>query len=429
MYEKFFSSFWIKFFSFSWIKNLLGFYVYIAFSTFFVVILFLVQYFKNFSFFKSKASILFVLTFIFNLLFISIFAESGYRFDQHFYGRYLEAFLLPVLLLSFDYIFNLKTKISHKTILFVLVFLLISLFFMYRFEDFVITHSYNMFPFIVFFENFGLYSFCFLVVFYLFFSLFFCFSSFRYRLAFFILVSIISIGGFFSYFFRYSESLFLEAQIPVYLNKIGKTFSPVYFSGDESEMYLNAVYSYHFPNFRGKFDKSNLCLFRKGFLIASKNLDCKDAYLLTYENHKDFALYTFDKTLYEELSIKNRVVKEEMPDFALVKPEISVVFDFSFGRTRVLKFFVKNVGSIPWVTYYPSRHSFFEEHPFSLREYCFKGDEIVWEKRRRFDSVLFPGESQSFFFYTVSPVCSKITYDVVQEGYTGFEPVLEINLK
>jgi hypothetical protein len=198
-----------------------------------------------------------------------------------------------------------------------------------------------------------------------------------------------------------------------------------------NDIYFLHSYLYILKNMKKLFSAEDFCNNKKGFLISSnKDIDCENAFLLTYENHQNIALYTFEKEIYEELRQKNRVIEKEDILNKDLRAEISVLKDLKFLNARFLEFSVKNITDEVWISYYASRHSRFEGNPIAVREYCLNSQgEVVGEKRRHFDSVVFPGQSQNFTFLTFKPVCSKMIFDVVQDGYSGFEPKFEIFLK
>lgn len=412
-------------FSFSWLKNVFGYFVYTCIASFFVIPLFLVEFFRKKKF--DKKILLFISAFLLNIFVVSILFENGDRFDHHFYGRYIDGFLLPLILLSFDYVF-LREKFKNNNLFFVFIIFFISFLLMYKPGFFERTNVYSIFPLLSFFEIFSKGGFCLGILFFS--ALAIVFYFFKYKKRFFIILTVIcvSFSAYFLYFFEGSVGRKGEVFLPFYLNSISKENELIYVDKSIQHEYLISAYTFFLPNIHFITDYTEFQDLNHGFLISEKNLKIKNAFLLNYENHQNVALYTFDSELYNRLREENKVIIDDTinKDISL---SISKLFDFSLGRARVVNFEVKNESDFPWVTYYPSRHSNFEAHDISLREYCFSGDIIVGEKRRQFDSVLFPGDSQNFFFYSLSPVCSKITYDVVQEGYKGFLPLLEIELK
>jgi hypothetical protein len=425
LYSSSLNSFFSVVFSFSWLKNFFGYVVYTSIASFFVVPFFVLDFFRKRK--SSKKTLFFVVAFVLNVLLVSVLFENGDRFDHHFYGRYIDAFLLPLILLSLDFVYFEKKRKSANLFI-VLGFFLFSFLFMYHPENFLGLNVYSIFPLMFFFEWFSSNGFYWGIVYISFFSL--GFYLLRYRSKFFILsvLFFLSVSAYFSYFYSGSLSRNLEINLPFYLNNISNEKSNIYIKKSLFHEYLYAVYKFYLPNLVEFSNLDEISGVKDGFLLTEKAVDLNNAYLLNFENHQNIALYTFDFDLYSRLKEQKKVIFDDVLNEEVVS-DISVVFDFSFQNIRILKFKVKNIGELPWITYFPSRHSKLQTHEVSLREYCFDGDEIVGEKRKRFDSVVFPGESQEFLFYTASPVCSKITYDVVQEGYKGFPPVLEIELK
>ncbi len=411
-------------FSFLWLKNVFGYFVYVSIASFFTIPLFFVDFFRKRKF--EPSTLVFLFAFLFNILLISIVFQNGDRFDHHFYGRYIDAFILPLMLVSFDSLF-VREKHRNIDLLVVLLVFLLSLLFMYKPDQFERTNVYSVFPLLSFFEVSSK-GFFLGIMFYLLSALVFYYLKYQSRFLILTTIIFVSLSGYFIYFFDGAIGRRSEVNIPFYLNDISKDKDLIYVDRSLFHEYLFSAYSLFLPNIVSLNDYSVLENLKEGFLISEKNFNLKNAYLLTFENHQNLALYTFDFDLYNRLKEEKKVVFDDV-----VTKDLSVailkLFDFSFGRGRIVKFEVKNESDFPWVTYFPSRHSKFETHEISLREYCFDGDKIVGEKRRHFDSIIYPGRGQEFLFYTVSPVCSKITYDVVQEGYMGFTPILEIDLK
>ncbi len=424
LYGSSLNSFYSIVLSFSWLKNVFGYFVYTCIASFLVIPLFLVDFFRKRKF--EKKTLLFLGAFFLNIFVVSILFENGDRFDHHFYGRYVDAFILPLMLVSFDYVF-FREKNKNVDLLFVLFVFFVSFLFMYKPDQFERTNVYSVFPLLSFFKISSK-GFFLGILFYLFVALVFYYLKYKPRFLILITIMIVSLSGYFFYFFEGVNGRKSEVNIPFYLNEISKDKEIIYVDRSLFHEYLFSAYSLFLPNILSLNDYSVLENLREGFLIAGKNLKMQNAYLLTFENHQNLALYTFDFDLYNRLKEEKKVVFDDVVNKDL-SVAISKLFDFSFGRGRIVKFEVKNESDFPWVSYFPSRHSKHETHEISLREYCFDGDKIVGEKRRHFDSIIYPGGGQEFLFYTVLPVCSKITYDVVQEGYKGFLPLLEIDLK
>jgi hypothetical protein len=118
--------------NFEWIRNFFGNLTFVYFSTLFLVPIFLVNFFSKIKKIVNLVDIVFISIFFINVLVISLMMLGGYRADHHFYGRYMEAFLLPIFLPSINVYFSENFKFNHKEICsFIGGFCLFTVFLMY----------------------------------------------------------------------------------------------------------------------------------------------------------------------------------------------------------------------------------------------------------------------------------------------------------
>lgn len=416
-------------FNLEWIRNLFGNLSYIFLSSFLIVPLFLLNFFKKIRISFNISNFVFISAFLANLILVSILLVGADRADHHMYGRYLDAFLLPVMLMSISFVFS-KKNLRRKHDLFIILFvLLISILFMFKLGVIIDINFYNVLSFSWIFQFFHSWYIFLFVILYLPISVFLFFRKKTYIFIL-LLFFLNSIFSFYFYFYKEIDNKFTNNALSSYINEIKSNSSHLYFDSRVYDKYFYHLYWYYFPNFKKLPSSYDFCSLNNGFLITNKNFECKNAYLLSYENHVNIALYTFDEKIYSDFKSRNRVVFSDKPVLnSDLKADIQIAQDQKFLNFRFLKVLVKNPTEEVWINYWASRYSKYEVNPVAVREYCYKDNEIVGEKRLHFDEIMFPGDVQEFSYFFIKPVCSKLELSVVQDGYSAYEPSIDIILK
>lgn len=399
---------------------------YISLSSFFIIPFLFFYYFQKFfdrNFWSKKSLIenlpyIFVLfVFLANWILLSLLAIGGDRGDQFFYGRYLEGYIAPLLLVGLEFLFSYDyKKVKKDVLIFVLVFFSLS-FFLVNIFEFSNVNEFNILSF-VWLMNVDILN----NVLFIFagFSLliFLVYLSFGRKKLFLLLLSLsfllISYSAYLNYFYEGARFRPQYSVIPQYLSS-HDLHEKLYFDENFYDEYQ--YFLYKFMNIESGIEKFDFydCDFLDGKLVVSSKIGfdeiCDGAKLLALENHRDIGLWRISSA--EDFDLN---------DFSGVLTDFSLEFELLEQDDDYIKFIVRNTGSEPWLNWWGIQHSYFSSPVRIALKWLGDDGELIEEGRIELERTVFPGDELIVDYSICDRASDELVISLFKEG-----DILELN--